>query len=624
MGVDVPASGPLGGSAPAAHSVRGWVGGVDERRSGLRGQLRRSSMPLGLASLGCRNPCGRRPAAASGSVSRHVRLSRPTGSPAPPTTPSGTPARASQVTVSSGVSPSGRVHLGNMREFLTVHFVADELRRRGVPVRHLHVWDDYDRFRKVPVGVDPSYAEHIGRPLSAVPDPWDCHASWAEHFKEPLLDALHAMGIEMEEISQTERYTSGLYREQVLLAVRHRHDIEAVLARYRTKKAAPEHASEQEAAALADSVADDEDPEGSDRAGAVPVQAVLPHVRTRHHHRHVLRRRDAPTSPTRAPTGTPTPPTSPRRTRGSWSGRSTGRCAGPSSTSTSSRPAWTTRRPARRSPSVTSWSRRSSGCRGRPGSATASWASPACRRCRRPRAARPPPRTPCACWRRRSCAGSTCAATPSRPSTSTSAPRSSGSTTSGTRWPARPRTPTSATSRCSPGNARRPRPPARCRRRRSSYRSACSPRSPTSRPAQAEQISRIVGDRGRRPPAAPRQGDGVDQRVRRPGRPHDRARVPRRGHARLAGRPAAHLAAAAARRARRAAAARRRHVAGLRRAQAGARDGPRRQADRRGQGRPEGVLRAALPPAGRRRARPAAAHPGDGAGHGARAVAARR
>ena len=113
------------------------------------------------------------------------------------------------VTVSSGVSPSGRVHLGNMREFLTVHFVADELRRRGVPVRHLHVWDDYDRFRKVPVGVDPSYAEHIGRPLSAVPDPWDCHASWAEHFKEPLLDALHAMGIEMEEISQTERYTSG-------------------------------------------------------------------------------------------------------------------------------------------------------------------------------------------------------------------------------------------------------------------------------------------------------------------------------------------------------------------------------------------------------------------------------
>ena len=52
-----------------------------------------------------------------------------------------------------------------------MHFVAEEIRRRGLPVRHLHSWDDYDRFRKVPAGVDPSWAEHIGRPLSAVPDP---------------------------------------------------------------------------------------------------------------------------------------------------------------------------------------------------------------------------------------------------------------------------------------------------------------------------------------------------------------------------------------------------------------------------------------------------------------------
>ena len=61
------------------------------------------------------------------------------------------------VTCSSGASPSGPVHLGNLREFLTVHFVADELRRRGLAVRHLHVWDDYDRFRKVPAGVDASW-----------------------------------------------------------------------------------------------------------------------------------------------------------------------------------------------------------------------------------------------------------------------------------------------------------------------------------------------------------------------------------------------------------------------------------------------------------------------------------
>jgi lysyl-tRNA synthetase class 1 len=139
------------------------------------------------------------------------------------------------ITVSSGASPSGRVHLGNLREFLTVHFVAEELRRRGLKTRHLHVWDDYDRFRKVPAGVDPSWSEHIGRPLTAVPDPDGCHDSWAAHFKAPLHDALHDMGVDMDEVSQTERYRAGYYRDAVLTAVRRRDDIESVLARYRTK-----------------------------------------------------------------------------------------------------------------------------------------------------------------------------------------------------------------------------------------------------------------------------------------------------------------------------------------------------------------------------------------------------
>lgn len=172
-----------------------------------------------------------------------------------------------RVTVSSGASPSGPVHLGNLREFLTVHFVADELRRRGADVRHLHVWDDYDRFRKVPAGVPESWAEHIGRPLTAVPDPWECHGSWAEHFKEPLRHALAELGVEMEEISQTELYAAGTYRDRVLTAVAARHDIDGVLGRYRTKRRpapAPtadgaDELESQEAAALADSVADDEE-----------------------------------------------------------------------------------------------------------------------------------------------------------------------------------------------------------------------------------------------------------------------------------------------------------------------------------------------------------------------------
>ncbi|MEU3743369.1 lysine--tRNA ligase [Streptomyces sp. NPDC032198] len=145
------------------------------------------------------------------------------------------------VVVASGLSPSGPIHLGNLREVMTPHLVADEIRRRGHEVRHLISWDDYDRYRKVPAGVpgiDESWAQHIGKPLTSVPAPaGSAYANWAEHFKAAMTEALDELGVEYDGISQTEQYTSGVYREQVLHAMKHRGDIDAILDQYRTKKA---------------------------------------------------------------------------------------------------------------------------------------------------------------------------------------------------------------------------------------------------------------------------------------------------------------------------------------------------------------------------------------------------
>ncbi|GAA0897299.1 lysine--tRNA ligase [Streptomyces asiaticus] len=140
------------------------------------------------------------------------------------------------VVVASGLSPSGPIHLGNLREVMTPHLVADEIRRRGRECVHILSWDDYDRYRKVPAGIDPSWSEHIGKPLTSVPaPPGSPYPNWAEHFKAPMAEALREMGIEFHPISQTEMYTSGAYREQILHAMRHRREIDAVLDRYRTK-----------------------------------------------------------------------------------------------------------------------------------------------------------------------------------------------------------------------------------------------------------------------------------------------------------------------------------------------------------------------------------------------------
>ena len=221
---------------------------------------------------------------------------------------------------------------------------------------------------------------------------------------------------------------------------------------------------------------------GDRRARAVPVQALLPRVRARHHPHHGVRRRDdRPVLHLPVLRRSPASPTSPPRTRASWSGRSTGRCGGRSRRSTSSPPAWTTRPPARRSPSATSWCETVFGMP-RPawfGYGFVGFAGRAedvvleGRRADRGRRAegdggadpalalRPP-------------------AARSRRSTSTSAPRSSGCTTSGTRSAGRPPTRRSGTPPCWPRSGPpRPRPPARCRPRRSSCRSAPCPRWPT-------------------------------------------------------------------------------------------------------------------------------------------------
>ncbi|MFC7546516.1 lysine--tRNA ligase [Plantactinospora sp. GCM10030261] len=157
------------------------------------------------------------------------------------------------IVCASGISPSGPIHLGNLREVLTPHLVADEIRRRGHECEHIISWDDYDRFRKVPAGVDPAWAEHIGKPLTSVPAPaGSAYPNWAEHFKAALIESLAELGVEYRGISQTAMYTSGAYRDQVLLAMRERDRIDAVLGRYRTKpKPAPQRAGDADDTAAA-------------------------------------------------------------------------------------------------------------------------------------------------------------------------------------------------------------------------------------------------------------------------------------------------------------------------------------------------------------------------------------
>ena len=133
------------------------------------------------------------------------------------------------ITCAAGISPSGAIHFGNFRENATCQMVVKALGAKGREARLVMSFDDYDRFRKVPKNLDESYKEHIGKPLSLVPDINGTYSSYAERYEAQFVKEMNALGIEMEFKYQTEMYKSGVYDEYIQHALENRENIAKIL-----------------------------------------------------------------------------------------------------------------------------------------------------------------------------------------------------------------------------------------------------------------------------------------------------------------------------------------------------------------------------------------------------------
>ncbi|MBX7081763.1 MAG: lysine--tRNA ligase [Nannocystaceae bacterium] len=135
------------------------------------------------------------------------------------------------ITVAAGITPSGVVHIGNFREVMTVDLVARALRDRGVDVRFLYSWDDFDVFRKVPADApDRERLEReLGRSIAEVPDPWGEHDSYASHHIAAFEASLAPLGIRPEFIRQSRAYRAGRYAEGIRAALTHAATIRQIL-----------------------------------------------------------------------------------------------------------------------------------------------------------------------------------------------------------------------------------------------------------------------------------------------------------------------------------------------------------------------------------------------------------
>src|SRR3989454_5696562 len=143
--------------------------------------------------------------------------------------------------ISTGISPSGEIHIGNLREVITADVVYQARKEGGVEVTLDYVADNFDPWRKVSPFLDASvYSSHIGKPLSEIPCPCGGHPSYAAHFLEPFLASLERLRIRVKVFYADQMYKSGMLVPQIVQALRGRDAIARILKECTGRKVEPE------------------------------------------------------------------------------------------------------------------------------------------------------------------------------------------------------------------------------------------------------------------------------------------------------------------------------------------------------------------------------------------------
>jgi lysyl-tRNA synthetase class 1 len=143
-----------------------------------------------------------------------------------------TPPAKGYVLFETGYGPSGLPHIGTFGEVLRTSMVRRAFHELSdIPTRLIAFSDDLDGLRKVPDNVPNKdmLRQHLGKPLTSVPDPFGTHPSFGEHNNARLCAFLDAFGFDYEFRSATACYRSGQFDAMLLRVLENFDAIAAVV-----------------------------------------------------------------------------------------------------------------------------------------------------------------------------------------------------------------------------------------------------------------------------------------------------------------------------------------------------------------------------------------------------------
>lgn len=129
----------------------------------------------------------------------------------------------------TGYGPSGLPHIGTFGEVARTTMVRKAFEQiSDLPTKLIAFSDDMDGLRKVPDNIPEKemVAQHLGKPLTAIPDPFGTHNSFGEHNNARLKSFLDQYGFDYDFYSATECYKAGVFDETLLAVL---HNYQAVL-----------------------------------------------------------------------------------------------------------------------------------------------------------------------------------------------------------------------------------------------------------------------------------------------------------------------------------------------------------------------------------------------------------